>query len=103
MRNYTLLSLGISALILATQHAQAQTTNCAPRDAMVERLAAQYGERRQAMGLGNNNTMVEFFVADADGSWSVIVTAPGGMTCLVAAASAFQLTDDPLVDTSAGT
>lgn len=55
------------------------------------------------MGLGNNNTTVEFFAADADGSWSVIVTAPDGMTCLVAAASAFQLTDDPLGDTSAGT
>ncbi len=90
-------------MILAGHHAQAQGSNCAPRDTLIERLASQYGERRQAVGLANNNTLVEVYSSDESGSWSIVVSTAGGPSCLVAAGTAFQLTDDPLPDTNEGT
>jgi len=90
MRNFTLLSFGIGAMILAGQHAQAQTANCAPHDIITERLITRYGERRQAMGLGGGNTVLELYASDA-GTWSILITSPDGISCLVAAGRAFTL------------
>jgi len=56
----------------------------------VQRLAEAYGETRQSMGLGAGNAVVEVFASDASGTWTITVTAPGGITCLVAAGQAFE-------------
>lgn len=100
MRNFYLLSLGIGAMLLATTHAQAQGANCAPHAAIIERLAENYSERRQSIGLGNNNTTIEVFASDTTGTWTITVTAAGGLTCLVAAGTAFQVTNGALPDTN---
>ncbi len=90
-RQILALSLGVGALILATQHAFAQTTrNCAERDVVVERLSSKYGETRQSIGLGTNNTMVEVFASTQSGSWTIIATMPSGVSCIVAAGQAFE-------------
>lgn len=93
-RNFFLLSLGIGALLLATQTAFAQQSNCADHDTVVARLAEGYGESRQAMGLTNANTILEVFASAATGTWTITITAPGGPTCLVAAGQAFQIVDE---------
>lgn len=92
-----LTALGAATAVLmtiATQgHAQGQTAgtrNCAPREAVVERLAEGYGETRQSIGLGANNAVVEVFASDETGTWSITVTAPGGLTCLVASGQSFE-------------
>ena len=70
--------------------------NCAPRDAVVNRLVTSYGETRRSMGLGSNNAVVEVFASDDSGSWTITVTLPNGMTCLVASGQAFEaLADTP--------
>lgn len=87
-----------AALYLATTTdlaAQARN-NCAPRDAVIERLAEGYGETRQSIGLGANNAVVEVFASDETGSWTITVTAPGGLTCLVASGQSFEAVTDPL-------
>lgn len=102
MRNFYLLSFGIGAMLLAANHAQTQGANCADHATIVERLAQNYGERRQSMGLGDNNTILEVFASDTTGTWTITVTAAGGLTCLVAAGRAFQMTTDALPDTNDG-
>ncbi|AXI41496.1 hypothetical protein [Sulfitobacter sp. SK011] len=81
-----------AALFLATTtDVAAQTSrNCGPREAVVTRLAEGYGETRQSMGIGANNAIVEVFASDQTGSWTITVTAPGGLTCLVASGQAFE-------------
>ena len=90
MKKFYVLSLGIGALLLATHHAQASPA-CLPHAEIVERLAAKYGERRQSIGIGNRNTVVETFASDTTGTWTITVTAAGGLTCLVAAGRAYQV------------
>ena len=88
-----LTALGVStAVVMAVgSYAQAQgSRSCAPHAAVVEHLAQGYGETRQSIGLGANNAVVEVFASDETGTWSITVTAPGGLTCLVASGQSFE-------------
>jgi len=89
------LSLGIGALILATQHAFAQAGNCATRDDLAARLERTYGETRQSMGLASDNTLIEVYASQETGTWTLTITRPGGPTCIVAAGEAYQTLRDP--------
>ncbi len=89
-RTFLALSLGVGAMIMATGHAIAQQNNCAPRESVVDRLASKYGESRQSIGLGSNNAVVEVFASTETGTWTITVTMPNGLTCLVAAGQAFK-------------
>lgn len=86
---------------LAAAGAEAQTArNCAERASVVERLAEGYGETRQSIGLGANNSIVEVFASIETGTWTITVTTPAGMTCLVATGQAFEATDEVLESAS---
>lgn len=75
---------------IAPEKGSAQAANCAPREVVIERLATKYGESRQSMGLGNNRAVVEVFASEATGTWTITVTTPTGLTCLVASGQAFE-------------
>lgn len=96
MFNLTALTFGAVAYLVSATDIAAQARNCAPRGAVVERLTDTYGETRQSIGLGANNAMVEVFASDATGTWSITVTTPGGLTCLVASGRAFEKLAAPL-------
>ncbi len=98
-RQFLALSLGVGAMLLATQHAFAQqqpNRNCAARDQVVERLSSAYGESRQSIGLAPNNSVVEVFASLETGTWTITVTTPNGTTCLVASGQAFEPTNGDL-------
>ena len=84
------LTAAAALLIATTTDIAAQSRNCAPRDAVIDRLAEGYGETRQSMGLGANNAVVEVFASSETGSWTITVTAPNGLTCLVASGQGFE-------------
>lgn len=89
--NDFLLALGAGALIAAATQVPAQSAqNCGPRDLVLNRLADTYGESRQALGLGGNNSLVEVFASQETGTWTITVTLPNGVTCLVASGQAFE-------------
>ena len=102
-RNFFLMSFGIGAIMLAANHANAQSRQCAAHKAVVERLAVQYGESRQSIGLGSDNSVVEVYASDETGSWTIVVTQPGGPTCLVAAGQSFQQLNETLPNLDQGT
>lgn len=81
---------------LAITPVAAETRNCAPRDAVVERLAERYGESRQSIGLGANNAVVEVFASPETGTWTITVTMPTGVSCLVASGQAYEMVADAL-------
>jgi hypothetical protein len=95
------LYFSVGALLLAADHAFAQSRNCAAHDVVVERLADGYGESRQSMGLAANNAIVEVFASSETGTWTITVTAPGGPTCLVASGDGFEVVAEALPNTDA--
>jgi len=85
------LAMAIAMNLIAPNIAGAQQDrNCGPRDLVVARLAEGFGETRQSMGLGANNAVIEVFASLVSGTWTITVTAPDGMTCLVASGQAFE-------------
>lgn len=103
-RNFLILSLGVGALILATNHAFAQSNrNCGARQPIVERLADRFGESRQSIGLGTQNRVVETFANPETGSWTITVTSPNGMTCLIASGHAYEELEEVITPTGSPT
>lgn len=101
------LSLGLGGALLAATAAPAQSSSqsrtCAQHSIVVDRLAAAYGESRQSIGIGANNIVVEVFASAITGSWTITMTAAGGLTCLVASGQAYERLTEPLPNTDPGT
>ena len=98
------LAFAVCATVLALTAlpASAQNRMCAPRDTIIERLASGWGESRQSMALAADNTVVEVFASQTTGTWTITVTQPGGLTCLVASGEAYQYLAEPLPNTDEG-
>lgn len=81
--------------LVAANAAEAQQ-NCGPRAAVIEQLADTYGESRQTIGLGQENRVVETFASLETGTWTITITLPNGLTCLVASGTGFERVDEEL-------
>lgn len=91
MKTMIRMTMGLGLMALAAQQVSAQTArNCAPREVVLERLAEGYGETRQSIGLGAQGAVVEVFASSDTGTWSITVTMPDGLTCLVASGQSFE-------------
>ena len=83
--------LCFAAMIFGAGPAAPQSSgNCAMRHQVIARLASTYGETRQSVGLGANNQVVEVFASLETGTWTITVTNPNGLTCLVASGQAYE-------------
>ncbi len=62
---------------------------CGPWDAIVKRLTEQYTETQRFVGLVANNNLMEVYASDT-GSWTITISTPQGITCLVASGTGFE-------------
>jgi len=81
--------------------AAAQATQCGARDALIDRLAVKYDEEPVSIGVTATGSLLEVLASPA-GTWTIIVTVPGGPTCLVSSGEGWhnapvQLAEDPAV------
>lgn len=77
---------------LAVASTCAQASNCALRTDVIERLQSKYSEALVAGGLqGTQNvqTMVEVWASGETGTFTVILTNPKGISCVVATGTDF--------------
>ena len=87
------LSLGFAGVFLATQIARADA-QCGPRDMVVQTLADRYGETRRSLGLAGPTQGMELFASDDTGTWTITLTMPDGVTCMVASGQGFETIDE---------
>ena len=92
------LGLVAFAVLCPADRAMAQqvTRTCGDRERIVAGLASRYGETRQSIGLGSKNQVVETWASDETGTWTITVTHPNGLTCLMASGQAFEAVDEAL-------
>jgi hypothetical protein len=90
-----------AALALALP-AHAQGVPCADHETVMARLATGYGESRQSIGVGGNNTVIEIYANIETGTWTITVTQPEGPTCMVASGYGFEHLDEGLPNTDPG-
>ncbi len=84
------MTLGLGIMVLAAQQLQAQPRNCAPRADVVQRLTDSYGETRKGIGIARQGAVMEVFASDDTGTWTITVTLPNGVTCLIASGQSFE-------------
>ena len=79
--------------------ATAQDTPCAERTNIVDTLDSQYKESPRAIGLVSKEAVLEVFVSDT-GTWTVVVTDPKGVSCVLAAGQSWE--EIPLASNAPG-
>ncbi len=76
------LALGLLVHTATTVRAQPV---CLPHDALTERLYATFAEAPAANAIANNGALVELFATRDRSSWTLAMTRPGGMSCVLVA------------------
>ena len=81
------IALTLSALIglAAATSAAAQQPLCTARSEVLSQLSSQYSETPVAMGIANNGGVLEILSSQKGTSWTIILTMPNGVTCMIAA------------------
>ena len=77
-------SIVASVALFGAVPAQAQSPTCTERTELVQHLAATYQEVPIAVGLADNCLVPELFASTDGEAWTAAITAPNGISCLVA-------------------
>ncbi len=82
------------ALLACTPHAEAAESGaCAARGEVVAKLEQRFGETLRSAGLQRKDGLVEVFASEKTGTWTILVTRPDGLSCLLAAGELWE--DEP--------
>ncbi len=90
----------VGAMMLAlalVAPAAAQTLCTHDRTAVIEQLKARYQEAPVAMGLVGDGSVLEVLAAKS-GSWTILVTRPNGLACVVAAGGSWEIFPEAVTD-----
>jgi len=77
------------ASILEPAFAQ-QAPACVKRTALVDHLSKEFKEAPVAIGIVDNGALLEVFSTVDGATWTVAVTTPNGITCLVATGQSWE-------------
>ena len=99
MPQLSLLVHAATALLLlaATPGANAEETRaCAERSRVVQKLQEKFGETLRSLGLHRDDGVVEVYASEETGTWTILMTRPDGMSCLLAAGQRREQDAHPL-------
>jgi hypothetical protein len=86
-----------AGLIAATPAAEAETRQaCAKRDQVIRKLEEKFGETLRSIGLHQSDGVVEVYSSEETGSWTILMTRPDGMSCLLASGQLWEQDAAPL-------
>jgi len=86
--------LALTALLfIACTPVMAQTSQCAKRADLMKQFEARYKEKPIAQGLARNGVMMGVFATEDRSAWTVIATAPSGISCIATDGVAWEVLD----------
>ncbi|MEQ8666326.1 MAG: hypothetical protein RIC16_11445 [Rhodospirillales bacterium] len=92
------LGLVLSLAVVAAKPLPAGAAVCLERDAISSKLASDHGEHPSAAGLASNGELLEVFASE-DGTWTLVLTDPTGVSCVVASGEGWSA-EGSITDTS---
>lgn len=81
------------ALILAGPASAVAQMNCGPRGQVVQQLGQSFGEIPAAVALTDYGSLIELLLSPRGESWTLIVTTPRGLACVLATGRNWQALD----------
>ena len=88
----TVFAAGLS-LVGGSQDAHASQI-CTQHGEVETHLGKKFGETVTASGFDGAGNFVEVF-ASKKGTWTIVISVPGGLTCVIAAGEGWEVEDDP--------
>lgn len=67
-----------------------QGNNCGARNTVLDYLSTKYAEKPVAMGIAANGSLIEVLSSKKGTTFTIIVTAPDGKSCMVAAGEGWE-------------
>lgn len=95
------LGAGLALLSSAAAAQSSAPSQCNDRHRVLELLAQKYKEAPVASGVTNNGGLVEVLSDTKGGTWTIIVTTPQGVSCLVAAGEGWRAMEQIALDPEA--
>ena len=83
------LTAAVAAWLMMTAPSVAEI-RCLPRAALIDRLAGAYGEEVTGSGLQSTAQILEIWASPETGSWTIFVTRPSGISCIIATGEFWQ-------------
>jgi len=80
--NCKIICFGMVALLVSSAAPAWSQMVCGERPEIVRALEDGHSEQKTAAGISGNGALVELFTA-ATGTWTLLLTMPGGPTCLL--------------------
>ncbi len=84
IRFITVAALALGLLINTAATAQAQAV-CLPHEDLKEQLYANFSEAPAAIAIANNGALVQLYAKRDRSSWTLVMTRPGGLSCVLVA------------------
>ncbi len=83
-RMLAMAALALGLLVHTAAAVRAQPV-CMPHDDLTERLYAKFAEAPAANAIANNGALVELFATRDHSSWTLAMTRPGSVSCVLVA------------------
>lgn len=80
----------LAALLISGPAIAQQPGPCGARAEIVRQLTGQYGEALAYVGAASSDVLIEVYVAADGASWTLLASSASGVSCLLAAGSAWQ-------------
>ena len=90
MLTKTLLAATLGLILSLPVQAQQVQNLCTDRSEVLGHLATKYSEAPVAMGLANNGGVIEVLSSGKGTSWTIIITMPNGVSCMLAAGESWE-------------
>ena len=84
----SILAIAMILILWATSNPAAAQAVCTTRSEVAEKLAGDYAESPVAAGLASSGAVIEVFTSGDGASWTIVLTRPGGTSCVVAVGEA---------------
>jgi hypothetical protein len=83
------LSASIAAFVIPAA-AMAAPVFCAARNEVLTKLASDFREQPASVALTSDGQLLEVLKSDSKLTWSILITSPNGVSCIVAAGESWQ-------------
>lgn len=91
LKTSVILSIAFTIIPLFTAaNAQTQPSRCGLHTSIVDTLNKKYGETAHGIGLVSDQGVMQVFVSQEKGTWTILMTNAQGKACLLAAGKGWE-------------